>query len=98
MATKCSVAFPVRQRVFIASVIAEGWVCPIDREKPYQRIGWQKACVAMANKNARILWAVLTREKAYDPRHLSVKPQSKVPVNERAPTTAPTPTSSMCAA
>ena len=51
-----------------------------------ERIGWQKACVAMANKNARILWSVLTREKAYDPRHVSVKPQSKVPVNERAPT------------
>ena len=26
------------------------------------RVGWQKACVAMANKNARILWAVMTRE------------------------------------
>ena len=29
-----------------------------------QRIGWQKACVAMANKNARILWAVMTRGQA----------------------------------
>lgn len=36
-----------------------------------QRVGWQKACVAMANKNARILWAVMTREQAYDPRHVS---------------------------
>ena len=61
-----------------------------------ERIGWQKACVAMANKNARILWSVLTREKAYDPNHVSVKPQSKLPVNERAPTTSPTPTT--CAA
>ena len=25
------------------------------------RVGWQKAVVAMANKNARILWAVLTK-------------------------------------
>jgi transposase len=61
-----------------------------------ERIGWQKACVAMANKNARILWSVLTREKAYNPNHVSVKPKSKVPVNQRAPTAAPTPT--MCAA
>lgn len=31
------------------------------------RVGWQKACVAMANKNARILWAVMTREQGFDP-------------------------------
>jgi transposase len=42
-----------------------------------QRVGWQKACVAMANKNARILWAVMTREAAFDPRHVSEKPQGK---------------------
>ena len=30
------------------------------------RVGWQKACVAMANKNARILWAVMTRELPFD--------------------------------
>ena len=29
--------------------------------------GWQKALVAMANKNARILWAVMTRERRFDP-------------------------------
>ena len=48
------------------------------------RIGWQKACVAMANKNARILWAVMTREAPYDPKHVSVKPLCKVPLQERA--------------
>jgi len=48
------------------------------------RVGWQKACVAMANKNARILWAVMTREQRYDPRHVSVKPQAKVPVSQHA--------------
>lgn len=48
-----------------------------------ERVGWQKACVAMANKNARILWAVMTREQTYDARHISVKPQSKVPLAER---------------
>jgi transposase len=41
------------------------------------RVGWQKACVAMANKNARILWAVMTREEGFDPKHVSVKPQAK---------------------
>ena len=41
------------------------------------RVGWQKACVAMANKNARILWAVMTREKGFDAHHVSVKPPAK---------------------
>ena len=30
--------------------------------------------IALANKNARILWAVLTRGQAFDANHLSVKP------------------------
>jgi transposase len=47
------------------------------------RVGWQKACVAMANKNARILWAVMTRDVAFDPRHVSVKPQAKLAQTER---------------
>jgi transposase len=38
------------------------------------RVGWQKAVVAMANKNARILWAVLTKGRCFDPDHVSVKP------------------------
>jgi transposase len=41
------------------------------------RVGRQKACVAMANKNARILWAVMTREEGFDPNHTSVKPRAK---------------------
>jgi transposase len=45
------------------------WVCQL-REKS----GWQKAAVALANKNARILWAVFVRGKAFDPRHVSIKP------------------------
>jgi transposase len=52
------------------------------------RVGWQKACVAMANKNARILWAVMTRDAGFDARHVSVKPDAKRPVNERAPCVA----------
>ena len=32
----------------------------------FERVGWQKAAVALANKNARILWAVMTRGEALD--------------------------------
>jgi transposase len=53
------------------------------------RVGWQKACVAMANKNARILWAVMTRDQGFDPRHVSEKPQTKKPANERIAAVAP---------
>ena len=41
-----------------------------------ERSGWQKAVVALANKNARILWAVMTRGEAFDANHLCVKPVS----------------------
>jgi transposase len=43
------------------------------------RAGWQKACIALANKNARILWAVMTRAEGFDPKHQSIKPQAKLP-------------------
>ena len=46
------------------------------------RVGWQKACVAMANKNARILWAVMTRDAGFDAKHVSVKPHAKKTVKE----------------
>ena len=39
-----------------------------------ERSGWQVAAVALANKNARILWAVMTKAERYDPHHVSVKP------------------------
>ena len=48
------------------------------------RVGWQKACVAMANKNARILWAVMTRDKGFDAQHVSDKPQAKCRAQETA--------------
>ena len=38
------------------------------------RVGWQKAAVALANKNARILWAVMTKGERFDAHHVSVKP------------------------
>jgi len=39
-----------------------------------EKSGWQKAVVALANKNARILWAVFVRGRPFDARHVSVKP------------------------
>ncbi len=44
-----------------------------------ERSGWQKAVVAPANKNARILWAVMTRGERFDPHHVSVKPGVPAP-------------------
>ena len=44
-----------------------------------ERAGWQKAVVALANKNARILWAVMTKGEAFDARHVSVKPGAPSP-------------------
>jgi transposase len=46
-----------------------------------QRIGWQKAAVALANKNARILWAVLTRGLAFDPEHVPKPPIARQSLN-----------------
>ena len=60
------------------------------------RVGWQKACVAMANKNARILWAVMTRDQGFDPSHVSVKPLAKQSAKERS--AAPLPAAAACAA
>ena len=42
-----------------------------------ERVGWQKAVVALANKNARILWAVLTRDAAFDPDHVPEPPAAR---------------------
>ncbi len=36
----------------------------------------QKAVVALANKNARILWAILTRSERFDANHLPDKPEA----------------------
>ena len=54
-----------------------------------ERVGWQKACVAMANKNARILWAVMTREDGFDPKHVSVKPLAKQAARQSVPAAPP---------
>ena len=48
------------------------------------RAGWQKAVVALANKNARILWAVMTKGEAFNARHVSVKPGAAAPATASA--------------
>ncbi len=50
-----------------------------------QRAGWQKAVVALANKNARILWAVLSRGERYDPRHVPEPPAARCCVPRALP-------------
>ena len=49
-----------------------------------ERVGWQKAAVALANKNARILWAVFTREALFDPDHVPQPPAQRSPRLEPA--------------
>lgn len=46
-----------------------------------EKHGWQKAAVALANKNARILWAVMTKGQAFDARHVSVNPARSLQIN-----------------
>jgi len=55
-----------------------------DRISPWllqlrERVGWQKALVALADKHARILWAVLTREIDCDPEHVPPVPACRQP-------------------
>ncbi len=45
-----------------------------------EKSGWQKAAVAMANKNARILWAMMTKGCRFDHRHVNVKPAGAMPL------------------
>ncbi|NDY94055.1 IS110 family transposase [Ideonella sp. TBM-1] len=41
-----------------------------------ERVGWQKALVALAHKNARILWALLTSGELYRAEHVSTPPHA----------------------
>ena len=43
------------------------------------RSGWQKAVVALANKNARILWAIMTKGTRFERNHKSERPAVAVP-------------------
>jgi transposase len=51
------------------------------------RSGWQKAVVALANKNARILWAIMTKGTRFERNYKSEKPGPAVKV-PAAPTHA----------
>ena len=53
-----------------------------------EKSGWQKAAVALANKNARIQWAMFVRGKPFDARHVSVKPGQLAAVMPVTMTTA----------
>lgn len=53
-----------------------------------EKSGWQKTVVALANKNARILWAVFVRGKVFDARHVSIKPIGLIPQPQLEATTA----------
>jgi transposase len=39
----------------------------------HQRIGWQKTLVAVANKNARMMWAVLARGRQFDANYVPTR-------------------------
>lgn len=41
----------------------------------YQRKGYHKTLLAIANKHARIIWALLAREQRYDPNFVAARPQ-----------------------
>jgi transposase len=49
------------------------------------RVGWQKAVVALANKNARIVWALLAKGREFDPNYVSVKPGEVAPIPAMMP-------------
>ncbi|MBL8329895.1 MAG: hypothetical protein JNJ71_13700 [Rubrivivax sp.] len=40
---------------------------------------WQKAVIALANKHARIVSAMLVRGKSFDARHVSQWPEAAAP-------------------
>lgn len=42
------------------------------------RSGWQKAAVALANKNARILWAVFAHGRKFDPHYVRPSPAKEL--------------------
>jgi transposase len=41
-----------------------------------ERVGYQKALVAIANKHARMIWAILATQKSYDPDAWRLHPKS----------------------
>lgn len=54
-----------------------------------ERVGWQKAVVALANKNARILWCVMTREEHFDAHHVPRRAAAPQAALQASPQAAP---------
>ena len=75
-----------RGNVYLRMLLVQGAKSAVLVSKPRQdrlwqwvqqlkaRVGWQKAAVALAAKNARILWAMFTRGQAFVANHVSLKP------------------------
>ena len=45
--------------------------------QPKEGLGWQMAAVTLTNRNARILWPVLTHGEAFNPNHVPVPPAAR---------------------
>ena len=78
VATTCALLIQCAKAAVLAGKHSDD---PISQwaERLRERGGWQKAAVALANKNARILWAVMTGNKRYDAHHVSVLPTAGMP-------------------
>ena len=42
------------------------------------RVGWYRTLVAVANKHARILWAILAKGERFDPSYVPTRPAPTV--------------------
>jgi len=75
-----------RGNSYLRKLLVQGAKSVIHRGKPgdtplwrwlkplVERVGWQRAAVALAAKNARSLWAMFAKGVPYNPNHISVKP------------------------
>lgn len=59
-------------------------------EKLKEKVGMNKAAVAMANKNARTIWAILTRKTEYEMNHGRKKVSPPVIQSQSPPLATPT--------
>src|SRR3546814_19099135 len=56
------------------------WICELARRLPFGKV-----LVAIANKHARQIWAMLARDKDYDPHAWLRHPMVQRPRSKRAP-------------
>src|SRR3546814_3328374 len=59
------------------------WICELARRLPFGKV-----LVAIANKHARQIWAMLARDKDYDPHAWLRHPMVQRPRSKRAPVPA----------